>query len=112
MIILKTIGFIALGIGLFVLVTYLFMRVWNWLIPGTFKGPRLGFAQALGLLFLSRVLFGGFGHGGGHWRGGYAGQWRQGHHRLFDRSGETRSGETRPPRNATPVPPEKVAPND
>ena len=59
--ILKGAGFIALGIGLFVLITYVLMRLWNGLIPQLFNGPRLRFVQALGLLFLSRLLFGGFG---------------------------------------------------
>ncbi|WP_321926374.1 hypothetical protein [Paraburkholderia guartelaensis] len=44
------------------------MTLWNWVIPALFVGARaLDFAHALGLLVLSRILFGGFrGHGG--WR--------------------------------------------
>src|SRR5262245_39446683 len=39
--------------------------LWNWLAP-IFGLPLLGFWQALGLLALCRILFGGFGmHGGG-----------------------------------------------
>ena len=42
------------------------MRLWNWLLPPLFGWPRIGFWQALGLLALCRILFGGFGfHGSG-----------------------------------------------
>jgi hypothetical protein len=41
------------------------MRLWNWLLPPLFGWHTLGFWQALGLLALCRILFGGFGgHGG------------------------------------------------
>ena len=43
------------------------MLLWNWLVPGLFHGPTLGYWQALGLLVLSRLLFGGL-RGHGHWR--------------------------------------------
>lgn len=70
--ILKGIALAALGIGLFVLVTYVVMRLWNWLVPSLFGGSKLRFVQALGLFLLARLLFGGgFGRGGyGHWRQG------------------------------------------
>ncbi|GAB3328465.1 hypothetical protein GCM10027299_30800 [Larkinella ripae] len=70
LLILKGIGFFALGIGFFMLVTMIVMRLWNWLVPSVFNGPRIRFVQALGLLFLTRLLVGGFGGAhGGHWRG-------------------------------------------
>jgi hypothetical protein len=37
------------------------MRLWNWLLPSLFGWPQLTFWQALGLLVLCRILFGGFG---------------------------------------------------
>jgi hypothetical protein len=41
------------------------MWLWNWLMPALFDGARaIGYWQALGLLLLSRILFGGFGRGG------------------------------------------------
>lgn len=45
------------------------MMLWNWVMPELFVGARtIDFAHALGLLVLSRILFGGFrGHRG--WRG-------------------------------------------
>jgi hypothetical protein len=46
------------------------MRLWNWLLPPLFGWHSLGFWQALGLLLLCRILFGGLHHGGhGHNRG-------------------------------------------
>jgi hypothetical protein len=38
--------------------------LWNWLLPPLFGWKTIGFWQALGLLVLCRVLFGGFGPGG------------------------------------------------
>lgn len=41
-------------------------RLWNWLLPTLFSVPEITFWQALGLLVLCRILFGGFGmHGRG-----------------------------------------------
>ena len=37
------------------------MYLWNWLVPLLFHGPVVTFLQALGLLVLSKILFGGFG---------------------------------------------------
>ena len=43
--------------------------LWNWLLPGLFGWRLITFWQALGLLALGRILFGGLGchgsHGGG-----------------------------------------------
>lgn len=42
------------------------MHLWNWLLPSLFGWHPIGFWQALGLLVLCRILFGGFGgHGSG-----------------------------------------------
>jgi hypothetical protein len=40
------------------------MHLWNWLLPPLFGWRTLTFWQALGLLALCRILFGGLGHGG------------------------------------------------
>lgn len=40
--------------------------LWNWLLPPLFGWPTVTFWQALGLLALCRILFGGFGGGGFH----------------------------------------------
>ena len=39
--------------------------LWNWLLPALFGLPHVTFWQALGLLALCRILFGGLG-GGSH----------------------------------------------
>jgi hypothetical protein len=51
-------AFIALG-GLIV------QLLWNALLPPLFDLPAVTFWQALGILVLSRILFGGLGLGGG-----------------------------------------------
>lgn len=65
--ILVLVAIAALGWGVTLL--------WNWVMPALFVGARtIDFPHALGLLVLSRILFGGFrGHGGlwrhkRHWR--------------------------------------------
>jgi hypothetical protein len=40
-------------------------QLWNWLLPDIFGLRRVTFWEALGLLALSRILFGGFSQGGG-----------------------------------------------
>jgi len=40
--------------------------LWNWLLPTLFGGPEITFWQALGLLALCRILFGGFRLAGGY----------------------------------------------
>ena len=50
-------GFVALG-------GWAIMRLWNWLLPPLFAWHTITFWQALGLLVLCRILFGGLGlHG-------------------------------------------------
>jgi hypothetical protein len=44
------------------------MLLWNWLLPTLFGWPRITVWQGFGLVALCRILFGGFGKGGG---GGY-----------------------------------------
>jgi hypothetical protein len=65
--------FIALGGGLV-------MWLWNWLLPALFGWKTLTFWQAVGLLALCRILFGGFRLGGPH-RSGFRrrmdGRWEQ-----------------------------------
>jgi hypothetical protein len=48
------------------------MTLWNWLIPPLIGWHALSFVQALGLLLLSRLLFGGLRPRLGGWRG----RWR------------------------------------
>jgi len=52
-------AFIAIGGGSV-------MQLWNWLLPALFGWRHITFWQALGLLALCRILFGGFGGHGFH----------------------------------------------
>ena len=52
------------------------MLLWNWLAPTLFDLRLITFWQALGLLALCRILFGGFGLGGGGHRSGHQMQGR------------------------------------
>jgi hypothetical protein len=56
---------IAMGAAFLSLVGWTTMLLWNWLMPTIFNLCFINFWQALGLLVLSRILFGGFG--GGAW---------------------------------------------
>jgi hypothetical protein len=40
------------------------MQLWNWLLPQLFGIRQITFWQALGILTLCRILFGGFGFRG------------------------------------------------
>src|SRR5205814_10301435 len=55
--------FIALGGGVV-------QWLWNWLLPPLFGWRQITFWQALGLLALCRILFGGFSMHGGSGRQG------------------------------------------
>ncbi len=48
--------------------TYVVMSLWNFVLPAATGLHTISFVQALALLVLSRILFGGFrGHRGGGW---------------------------------------------
>jgi len=59
---------IAVYAVVFVLVLFLLgfvtMALWNWLMPDIFGLPSIGYWQAVGLMLLCRLLFGGFGASG------------------------------------------------
>ncbi|MGA9671041.1 MAG: hypothetical protein WBQ94_17660 [Terracidiphilus sp.] len=59
----KWIFFVApLAIAVFIAIFgEVVMYLWNWLLPPLFGWHQVTFWQALGLLVLCRILFGGFG---------------------------------------------------
>ncbi len=74
---LKRLIFIAplaiLGMLLFVAIGgELVQQLWNWLLPPLFGWRQITFWQAVGILALCRILFGGFGG-----RGAYRSNFRQ-----------------------------------
>lgn len=65
----KHLVFIPLCFAVFIAVFGgIVMLLWNWLMPGIFGLPTIGFWQAAGLLLLCKILFGGLfgGHPHGH----------------------------------------------
>jgi len=72
--VLKFALFAVLFVALFSLVV---LNLWNWLAPALFGWHRITFWQALGVLILSRILFGGL-------RGGPARHW-YGRRRMMER---------------------------
>lgn len=58
---------VILGILLFIAIGgEVVKQLWNWLLPPLFGWRQITFWQALGMLALCRILFGGFGgHGSG-----------------------------------------------
>ena len=64
---------IPLGIAAFALVMgYLVMWLWNAILPDVLGVRSINYWQAIGILALSRILFGGFGGKGG----GRGNKWR------------------------------------
>jgi hypothetical protein len=51
---------VALGVLAATLFTFVVRGLWNWLMPGLFGWHLITFWQALGILILSKILFGGF----------------------------------------------------
>lgn len=60
--------------------SFIVMSLWNALMPNIFAVKAITFWQALGLLVLSKLLFGGFrpyGGAGRHWKRRMAERWEQ-----------------------------------
>ena len=70
---LRVLKFVVIGVLAATLFTFVVRGLWNWLMPGLFGWHLVTFWQALGILVLSKILFGGFRGRpgcGGRWRGG------------------------------------------
>ncbi|MBC7886835.1 MAG: hypothetical protein H7Z13_03035 [Ferruginibacter sp.] len=57
-----------------VLFTLVVMGLWNAILPAVLGVKSVTFIQALGILLLSKILFGGFRGG---WRGARSHEWKQ-----------------------------------
>jgi len=69
-----------MGILAIALFGFVVMALWNWLMPALFGWRVITFWQALGLVILSKILFGGIhSHGGKrrHWRRQMRERWEQ-----------------------------------
>jgi hypothetical protein len=72
----KMLIFAAVAVAVF---GYAVMSLWNAVLPSVAGFHAITFVQALGLLVLSRILFGGLrgGHRGWHWRSRMQARWQQ-----------------------------------
>ena len=70
---------LMIGIMAVVVFGFVVMSLWNWLAPAVFGARTINFWQALGILILSKILFGGFRGrpGSGHWRRRMSARWEQ-----------------------------------
>jgi len=69
--VLRIAKFFVIGVVIITLVSFIVMRLWNWLTPALFGWHVITFWQALGILILSKILFAGLrGRPGPHmyWR--------------------------------------------
>ncbi len=57
------------GIAAILIFGFVVMGLWNAILPAVLGVKAISFIQALGILLLSKILFGGF-------RGGHRGGWR------------------------------------
>ena len=58
--IFKCIGFAVLTVLAILGFGYVFMLLWNWLMPAIFGLGVITYCQGIGLLVLGKMLFGGF----------------------------------------------------
>ncbi len=75
--VLKIALLVVIAVAVF---SFVVMSLWNWLTPALFGWRHISFWQALGLLILSKILFGGFRGGLGgprHWRRRMMERWEQ-----------------------------------
>lgn len=64
----RVLGLVLLAALAFALLGFVVMGLWNWLLPTLFGLHPITFWQAVGVVILSRILFGGFrGRRGRHW---------------------------------------------
>jgi hypothetical protein len=75
--IVRVLRFAVIAVVAITVFSFVVMNLWNWLVPSVIGWHSINFWQALGLLVLSKILFGGFR--GGPWRGMH---WR---HRMMER---------------------------
>jgi len=106
---LKFVGIATLAAAVFSVVM---MSLWNWLVPEVFGGRTITFWQALGLLVLSKILFGGFRGRPGppmYWRHRMRERWEQmtpEEREKFRQGIRERCGRQRSPTNEPTVAPE------
>jgi hypothetical protein len=77
----KILGIILIGCLAVAVFGFVVRGLWNWLMPVLFGLHAITFWQAVGLLVLAKLLFGGFrggpGRGGRQWRNRMKEKWAQ-----------------------------------
>jgi hypothetical protein len=73
---------VVMVLAIAALLSFVVMHLWNWLMPALFALHAITLWQALGLLVLSKILFGGFrggrcGGGGMRWKGRMMARWAE-----------------------------------
>jgi len=71
--------FAAIALVAITVFSFVVMQLWNWILPPVVGWHPITFWQALGLLVLSKILFGGFRGPGRHmyWRRRMMERWEQ-----------------------------------
>ena len=88
---------ILFGIAAAALFTTIVMLLWNWLMPLIFHLTEINFWQALGILALSKILFGGGEHHGSHYFHSHNREkyWKERLHKKFEEA-KARHSNTQP----------------
>ena len=76
----RVLKFMLFAVIFVIVFGFFVMRLWNWLTPALFGWHVITFWQALGILILSKILFGGFRGGpprGWDWRRRMMERWDQ-----------------------------------
>lgn len=71
----KGLMFFTFFIAAIILFGAIVMFLWNAILPAVVGVKAITFIQALGILLLSKILFGGFGRRGG-WQRGRPNEWK------------------------------------
>ena len=74
---LKILVFVAVAVAV---MGFVVERLWNWLTPELFGWHMISYSQAIGILLLCKILFGGFRGRGGpgrYWRRRMMERWEQ-----------------------------------
>ena len=101
--------FVLMGITAILLFTFLVMTLWNAILPTVLHVSSITFGQALGILLLSKILFGGFRGGWGgrrrqHWRQHMENKWSSmsaEEKEKFQQNWRSRCSQWRKPENST-----------
>lgn len=64
--VLKYILIAILAVVFLLLFSYGFMYLWNWLMPDVFGINKVTYWQAVGILVMAKIIFGGFGDHDSH----------------------------------------------